>query len=476
MLLLLHGFPSSSYDWRLLLEEQTDHAVLAFDCLGFGLSDKPRDHDYTLAEQADIAEELVRRHCDGRPVLIVGHDMGTSVATELMARDIDGGLTFEAIGALLFNGSMIQSAASPTIAQRLLRGRLGPVMARLSSERFFRQQFGSIFSPGHPLTDEEAADQWSLLTHNGGHRLGHKLISYMDERERHAERWYGALRNWPRPLSLAWAMLDPVATRRVLEGVLELRPEAPLTELADLGHYPQIEAPERIAARSRGRLGAFGSGLRGRRIGALGPPIGLAILARSARVGTPSKATTAGCFFRLLQAFFCGDNAGERKREAAVARETLITEEGLEKLKEELEYLQTAKRREVADRIKEAREFGDIAENSEYDDAKNEQAMLESRIAQLQERVRRSIVIDDKQVDTEQVGVGVVVHVKDQKAGKSQKFQIVGSAEADPAEHKLSNESPIGKALLGHKRNDVVTVDTPRGPKKKLKITKIEAA
>jgi transcription elongation factor GreA len=159
-----------------------------------------------------------------------------------------------------------------------------------------------------------------------------------------------------------------------------------------------------------------------------------------------------------------------------VVRETLITPEGLQKLKDELEYLETTKRREVADRIKEAREFGDINENSEYDDAKNEQALLEQRIAQLQERVRRASVIDEKQVDTEQVAVGAVVHVKDQRSGKSQKFQIVGSAEADPSEHKLSNESPIGKALLGHRRNDVVTVETPRGPRKKLKITKIEAA
>jgi transcription elongation factor GreA len=156
-------------------------------------------------------------------------------------------------------------------------------------------------------------------------------------------------------------------------------------------------------------------------------------------------------------------------------RETLITPEGLEKLKQELENLQTDKRREVADRIKEAREFGDISENAEYDDAKNEQAMLEQRIAQLQDRLRRAAVIDEKHIDTDQVGVGAVVHVKDQKSGKSQKFRLVGAAEADPAEHKLSNESPIGKALIGAKKNEIVTVETPRGPKKKLKVTKIEA-
>jgi len=132
-----------------------------------------------------------------------------------------------------------------------------------------------------------------------------------------------------------------------------------------------------------------------------------------------------------------------------VSRQSVITPEGLEKLKEEIEQLSTVKRREVAERIKEAREFGDISE---------------------------ATVIDEKDLGTDEVKFGSIVHVKDQKTGDSQKFQIVGSTEADPLEHRLSNESPIGKALIGHKRNDVVTVEVPRGPRKKLKITKIESA
>jgi transcription elongation factor GreA len=159
-----------------------------------------------------------------------------------------------------------------------------------------------------------------------------------------------------------------------------------------------------------------------------------------------------------------------------VDKDVILTSEGYEKLKQQIEELETTKRREVADRIREAREFGDISENSEYDDAKNEQALLEQRIAQLEERLRRATVIDEKEVSTDEVTFGSIVHVKDQKSGDSQKFQIVGSTEADPLEHKLSNESPIGKALLGHKRNDIVTVEVPRGPKKKFKITKIETA
>jgi len=155
-------------------------------------------------------------------------------------------------------------------------------------------------------------------------------------------------------------------------------------------------------------------------------------------------------------------------------KEVILTPEGYEKLKQEIETLSTEKRREVADRIRVAREFGDISENAEYDDAKNEQAMLEKQISDLEEKLRNARVIDAKSVDTDVVSVGVTVHVKDQKTDKSTKFKIVGSAEANPADSRLSNESPVGRALLGHKRGETVSVQVPRGPARKLKITKIE--
>jgi transcription elongation factor GreA len=157
-------------------------------------------------------------------------------------------------------------------------------------------------------------------------------------------------------------------------------------------------------------------------------------------------------------------------------REVVLTPQGYEKLKGEIEHLRTEKRREVAERIKEAREFGDISENAEYDHAKNEQAMLEARIAVLEERLRSATILDQKSLEKGVVSIGSKVRVKDQKSGKSVLYQIVGSAEADPAENKLSNESPVGQALLGHKHGDIVTVSVPRGPNRKLKITKIEAA
>ena len=152
-------------------------------------------------------------------------------------------------------------------------------------------------------------------------------------------------------------------------------------------------------------------------------------------------------------------------------KDVILTPEGLQNLQDELEHLQGAKRREVAERIKEAREFGDISENSEYDDAKNEQAQLESRIAQLEERLRAARVLDAGELGTDVVRVGSKVDVTDDKNKKSS-FVIVGATEASPPE-RLSNESPVGKALMGHKKGETVEVVLPNGKKRKYKIAKI---
>jgi transcription elongation factor GreA len=155
-------------------------------------------------------------------------------------------------------------------------------------------------------------------------------------------------------------------------------------------------------------------------------------------------------------------------------KDVILTPEGLEKLKQEIEHLSVTRRREVAERIKEAREFGDITENSEYDDAKNEQAMLESRIAQLEDKLRSAQVIDASELDNNVVRVGSLVSVKDEK-NKAYQYTIVGSTEADPSANRLSNESPVGKALIGRKKGDAVSVPTPKG-ERKLTISKISVA
>ena len=144
-------------------------------------------------------------------------------------------------------------------------------------------------------------------------------------------------------------------------------------------------------------------------------------------------------------------------------KEVILTEEGLKQMQDEVAYLSNVKREEVAEQIRQAREFGDISENSEYDDAKNEQALLEHRIGLLQEKLRRARVIKDSEIDTDKVSVGSTVTLRDQKAGDVRIYTLVGSAEADPSRARLSNESPVGQAIIGKRVGDVVTVAIPVG-------------
>lgn len=144
-------------------------------------------------------------------------------------------------------------------------------------------------------------------------------------------------------------------------------------------------------------------------------------------------------------------------------KEVILSVAGLKKLEEELEHLKTVKRKEVADRIKQAIDFGDISENSEYDDAKNEQAFIEGRILTLEKQLRNARLIDDSEVSTEMVTVGSTVVLKDLELGDTLEYEIVGSMEADPKNKKISNESPVGKAVLGKKIGDILEVDVPAG-------------
>jgi pimeloyl-ACP methyl ester carboxylesterase len=216
------------------------------DFLGFGLSDKPRPHRYSLLEQADLVQSVVADATAG-PVVLVAHDMGTSVTTELLARDLDGRLPFELQRAVLTNGSVILDRASLRPIQKVLRGPFGPVVARLANRGMFTRGFARVFAPQHPLSAEEAAAQWALLANNDGHRIAHLLISYLDERVRYASRWHGAVRDWPKPLGFLWGLDDPVATTHVLDGLRQLRPAGEVIELAGVGHYPQVEVPEAFA-------------------------------------------------------------------------------------------------------------------------------------------------------------------------------------------------------------------------------------
>ena len=146
-----------------------------------------------------------------------------------------------------------------------------------------------------------------------------------------------------------------------------------------------------------------------------------------------------------------------------MAKQTVITDEGLKKLEAELDELKTVKRKEVAEKIKVALGYGDLSENSEYDEAKNEQAIIEGRIAEIENQLKNVRVLDDTELGTENVHIGSTVTVREKGADEAETYRIVGSTEADPLGGRISDESPIGKALLGHRKGDEVEVETPGG-------------
>ncbi len=146
-----------------------------------------------------------------------------------------------------------------------------------------------------------------------------------------------------------------------------------------------------------------------------------------------------------------------------MAKQIIVSQEGLRKLQQELEYLKTVKRKEVALAIQKARAYGDLSENSEYDEAKNEQAEIEGKIANLEETLENAIVLEEKDLGTDKVSVGNKVMVHNIDSGEEAEYKIVSTTEADPMEFRISDDSPLGKALLGQRKGDSINVETPMG-------------
>lgn len=251
-LLCLHGFPTASFDYARLMPLLAPHfRLLTFDFLGFGYSDKPRPYAYSLYEQAELAEEVAARHgCS--EVALLGHDMGSSVALVLLQR---GRLRVSRL--ILLNGSILLEHYQPLITQRLLLHPIcGPLLSGLGIARksIFARQFGRLFP--HPIPQAEIAAFWSLIAHNQGAQINHMLIQYLNERKRHELAWLDALAAHPAPLQLIWGQRDPVSVPRIAEAVLRKRPDARYVPLADIGHYPQWEAPQTVAREIRAFLSA----------------------------------------------------------------------------------------------------------------------------------------------------------------------------------------------------------------------------
>lgn len=242
--LVLHGFPTSSWDFADAIELLAPRRrVVALDFLGFGWSDKPPELGYSLFEQAD-ATIAAAEAFNLRRVHLWAHDMGTSVATELLARRERGLLPFEIASLVLMNGSVHIEMAQLTLGQRVLKSPLGPLFARLNNRRTFKAQLRRVFA--RPPSDAELDAMWELAAREDGPARFPQIIRYTEERARFRRRWIGALERFDRPALVAWGRLDPVAVAPIAEQLAREIPGAALLFWDDLGHYPQVEDTARV--------------------------------------------------------------------------------------------------------------------------------------------------------------------------------------------------------------------------------------
>jgi pimeloyl-ACP methyl ester carboxylesterase len=249
--LLLHGFPTWSYDYaEVATDLASDFDVITLDFLGYGASDKPNRYEYSVAESADTVEDLAA-HLGLDSVRLGAHDYSGIVGQELLDRVLAGELGFAISHLVALNSGIVYSAYRPTRLQKLL---ILPVIGKLLASRITANRLRSGLDAvrGSPLTDAEFDNLWHGVARHDGHKLAHLHIRYNAERAAHHRRWEKALAAWDGPLHLVWGLDDPVSGRHVLARATSVLPRAEVTELDGVGHYPQSEAPQAVAAAVRG--------------------------------------------------------------------------------------------------------------------------------------------------------------------------------------------------------------------------------
>lgn len=246
-LLLIHGYPTSSWDWIKIWDQlATRFQCITLDMLGFGYSDKPRQA-YSMFQQADIFCALMR-HLGVEACHVVSHDYGDTVAQELLARDSEGTLPFAMWSLSLLNGGLFPETHYPVFMQKMLMTPLGGLMVRLMGRGALEKNLLKICGPANPPSAKEIDEFWELIEHNGGRLVLHRLIYYMAERRQHRERWVGALQRTRVPLRLINGLTDPVSGAHMVERYQQLVPDPDVVRLENVGHYPQVEAPEAVLA------------------------------------------------------------------------------------------------------------------------------------------------------------------------------------------------------------------------------------
>ena len=244
VLLCLHGFPTASFDYQKVWDTLAGKfAVLSFDMIGYGLSAKPARFEYTTFEQVDILQELLKNLGITR-VHILSHDYGNTIVQELLARQAEGRLEFSIETICFMNGALFPETHRPILAQKLLISRLGYLFGRLIPDAAFAKSIASVFGPKTQPTATELDDIMTLFKHNGGNRIAHKLIQYMRERTIYRGRWVPPLQTMTQPFMMINGSADPVSGKHLVERFREVVPnQINIVEMADIGHFPHIEAP-----------------------------------------------------------------------------------------------------------------------------------------------------------------------------------------------------------------------------------------
>ncbi len=246
-LLLIHGFPTSSWDWTAVWSDLEKHFNLAvIDMLGFGLSDKPRNIRYRIIDQADLQEVLLERLGVG-DAHVLAHDYGDTVAQELIARHNENALSFSLKSVMLLNGGLFPEQHRARPIQKFGLSPLGGLIGLVMSRASLRKGFDEIFGPNTKASDKEIDTHWALLTENNGQRIFHKLLNYIPERRDNRARWVGALQQATMPIGLIDGGADPVSGSHMYEHFVNLVPKAPAHLLDEIGHYPQTEDPQSVA-------------------------------------------------------------------------------------------------------------------------------------------------------------------------------------------------------------------------------------
>lgn len=247
--LLLHGYPTASFDWTYIWDELlTGHKLLALDFLGFGFSDKPQNHQYNITEQADIVVSFLKERQITR-FHLVAHNYAVSVAQELMSRIIyNENPGYEILSVCLLNGGLIPELHRPVLIQKLLVSPLGPIIGKLFNKKRFSKSFGQVFAPDNVPSEEEMDNFWNLIQYNKGQAIIHKLLHYIADRKRNRNRWVNAIIDPPMPVKMINGLQDPVSGKHLVDAYRQLVKAPNIVALPQCGHYPQVESPAEVAA------------------------------------------------------------------------------------------------------------------------------------------------------------------------------------------------------------------------------------